>query len=82
MIYPGWNRTWCGRKMLLAEVQQSSDVTYRIYDYDNTEPDGLHHGSCIWKKHWMLSAFPHKEPEMNIRDELHGNNHIFWKHKQ
>ena len=27
-------------KMLLAEVQQSSDVTYRIYDYDNTEPDG------------------------------------------
>ena len=27
-------------KLMMAEVQQSSDVTYRIYDYDRKGPDG------------------------------------------
>lgn len=29
-----------GKGVLLAEIQQSSDVTYRIYDYDRTDKDG------------------------------------------
>lgn len=29
-----------GRGNLLAEIQQSSDVTYRIYDFDRTDSDG------------------------------------------
>ncbi|WP_428897384.1 mannose-6-phosphate isomerase [Parelusimicrobium proximum] len=29
-----------GRGILLAEVQQTSDITYRIYDYNRTGPDG------------------------------------------
>lgn len=29
-----------GKGLLLAEIQQSSDVTYRIYDFDRTDDDG------------------------------------------
>lgn len=29
-----------GKGILLAEIQQSSDVTYRIYDFDRTDQDG------------------------------------------
>ena len=29
-----------GKGILLAEVQQSSDTTYRIFDYDRLQPDG------------------------------------------
>jgi mannose-6-phosphate isomerase len=31
-----------GAGILLAEIQQSSDVTYRIYDFDRKEPNGKH----------------------------------------
>ena len=29
-----------GKGLLLAEIQQSSDVTYRIYDFDRTDDEG------------------------------------------
>ena len=29
-----------GRGLLLAEIQQASDLTYRIYDFDRTDKDG------------------------------------------
>jgi mannose-6-phosphate isomerase len=29
-----------GRGVVIAEIQQTSDVTYRIYDYNRTETDG------------------------------------------
>lgn len=29
-----------GKGLLLAEIQQTSDVTYRIYDFDRTDADG------------------------------------------
>jgi mannose-6-phosphate isomerase len=31
-----------GRGLLLAEIQQTSDVTYRIYDFDRTDAEGNH----------------------------------------
>ncbi len=31
-----------GRGILLAEIQQNSDLTYRIYDYDRRQADGTH----------------------------------------
>lgn len=30
----------CGKGLLIAEVQQTSDVTYRIYDWNRTDADG------------------------------------------
>lgn len=38
-IPPGRIHT-IGKGILLAEIQQSSDVTYRVYDYDRTDPQG------------------------------------------
>lgn len=61
--------------MLLAEVQQSSDVTYRIYDYDNTGLDGKPRKLQL-EKALDVICFPHIEPDMNICHELHGRNHI------
>lgn len=29
-----------GKGVVLAEIQQTSDITYRVYDYDRTQPDG------------------------------------------
>ncbi|HAP64187.1 MAG TPA: hypothetical protein DCR93_33460 [Cytophagales bacterium] len=40
-----------GRGILLAEIQQSSDVTYRIYDFDRRDAEGnlreLHTGQAV-----------------------------------
>lgn len=29
-----------GAGVLILETQQSSDITYRVYDYDRVDPDG------------------------------------------
>lgn len=31
-----------GEGLLIAEIQQTSDITYRIYDFDRTDKDGNH----------------------------------------
>lgn len=38
-ISPGCIHSIC-KGVLLAEIQQSSDITYRIYDYDRTDENG------------------------------------------
>ena len=35
-----------GPGMLVYEVQQSSDITYRLYDFDRVGPDGQARASC------------------------------------
>ncbi len=39
-IIPAGTLHSIGRGNLLAEIQQSSDLTYRVYDYDRTDSDG------------------------------------------
>ena len=36
-----------GAGVLLAEIQQSSDVTYRVYDYNRVDNKREKHGNCI-----------------------------------
>ena len=51
-------------KLMMAEVQQSSDVTYRIYDYDRKDADGnmrkLHIDHAI-----EVTNIPHIEPDVH-----------------
>ena len=51
-------------KLMMAEVQQSSDVTYRIYDYDRKDADGnmrkLHIDQAI-----EVTNIPHIEPDVH-----------------
>ncbi|MGI6511932.1 MAG: type I phosphomannose isomerase catalytic subunit [Catenisphaera adipataccumulans] len=51
-------------KLMMAEVQQSSDVTYRLYDYDRTDANGkkrpLHIEQAI-----AVTTVPFQEPEVH-----------------
>ncbi len=52
-----------GGGILILETQQSSDVTYRVYDYDRTDAKGntrdLHIDQSI-----AVTRFPHVDPEL------------------
>lgn len=62
-------------KMLMAEVQQSSDVTYRIYDYDNVDTDGKPRALHL-DKALQTICIPHLEPVVKAHIEDDGNNQI------
>lgn len=48
-------------KLMMAEIQQSSDVTYRIYDYDRKDKDGNYRELHIDKACDVVNV-PHVEP--------------------
>ena len=62
-------------KLMMAEVQQSSDMTYRIYDYDRLvdgKPRELHVQQAI-----EVTTVPHQEPEIHpVTTKQDGNTHI------
>lgn len=41
-----------GAGALVAEIQENSNLTYRLYDYDRVGKDGKS-GNCISTRHWM-----------------------------
>ncbi|SFP58634.1 mannose-6-phosphate isomerase, class I [Salibacterium halotolerans] len=64
-----------GGGALILETQQSSDTTYRVYDYDRTDADGnkreLHLGKSL-----EAAKVPHKDPKSS-RDVVHqGDNGV------
>ena len=60
---------------MMAEVQQSSDMTYRLYDYDRLvdgKPRELHVQQAI-----EVTTVPHQEPEIHpVTTKQDGNTHI------
>jgi mannose-6-phosphate isomerase len=40
ILFPTGRVHTIGAGVLLAEIQQTSDITYRIYDWDRPNPDG------------------------------------------
>ncbi len=62
-------------KLMMAEVQQSSDMTYRLYDYDRLvdgKPRELHVQQAI-----KVTTVPHQEPEIHpVTTKQDGNTHI------
>ncbi len=55
-----------GGGITILETQQSSDTTYRVYDYDRTDDDGntrdLHIEDSI-----AVSTIPHEDPDLDIK---------------
>ncbi|WP_062319669.1 mannose-6-phosphate isomerase, class I [Halolactibacillus sp. JCM 19043] len=53
-----------GAGIVILETQQSSDITYRVYDYDRTDDQGntreLHLDQSI-----DVTTVPHKDPELS-----------------
>lgn len=55
-----------GGGILILETQQSSDVTYRVYDYGRTDANGnereLHIEQSI-----AVTSFPHQDPQLEFK---------------
>ena len=64
-----------GKGIVILETQQSSDTTYRVYDYDRTDNEGnkreLHIEDSI-----NVSKIPHKDPVLNIEETVSGNSKV------
>ncbi|WP_226654773.1 mannose-6-phosphate isomerase, class I [Pseudalkalibacillus hwajinpoensis] len=58
-----------GKGTMILETQQSSDTTYRVYDYDRTDSNGnkrdLHIAQSI-----EVSTVPHEDPELHPKREV------------
>ena len=61
-----------GAGIVILETQQSSDITYRVYDYDRTDDAGntreLHLAQSI-----DVTTAPHKDPELNQTKTTEGD---------
>jgi len=64
-----------GKGIVILEIQQNSDTTYRVYDYDRTDDDGnkrdLHIEQSI-----EVSNIPHSVPELNIQTNKYPGGNI------
>ena len=65
-----------GRDITLLEIQQSSDITYRVYDYDRLDASGKARPLHIKQSIDCISCHPYKEKIRNIND-LKGNS-LLW----
>ncbi|MFC7394695.1 mannose-6-phosphate isomerase, class I [Scopulibacillus cellulosilyticus] len=65
-----------GGGIMILETQQSSDITYRVYDYDRKGSDGkpreLHIDPSI-----EVTQYPHRDPELNYR--IHQDSQAVFK---
>ncbi len=81
-----------GKGLLLAEIQQTSDVTYRIYDFDRTDSDGkkrqLHTeesiGAIDYKYYGQYSTGYNKTDKNRIQELVRcpyfTTNRLFYEH--
>ncbi|CQR45854.1 Putative mannose-6-phosphate isomerase YvyI [Paraliobacillus sp. PM-2] len=61
-----------GKGLVVLETQQSSDITYRVYDYDRTDAEGntreLHLDAAI-----EVTSIPHETPDYDQKvEEIEG----------
>ena len=61
-----------GKDMLILEVQQSSDITYRFYDYHRKDKNGNERELQIDKVMDVVSLKPYKEEVKNCNDIKNG----------
>lgn len=56
-----------GKGALLAEVQENSDITYRLYDYDRKDKEGNERPLCIEKALQVMNYESSETPRQPIR---------------
>jgi mannose-6-phosphate isomerase len=64
-----------GKGILILETQQSSDTTYRLYDYDRLDDKGNLRELHI-EKSIEVSKIPHQNPVLDIKEINFGTSHI------
>lgn len=64
-----------GSGIMILETQQSSDTTYRVYDYDRTDDQGnlreLHVAQSV-----AVTTVPHLDPTPEIKETMIGSSKI------
>lgn len=63
-----------GKGALIAEVQQNSNLTYRVYDYNRVEPNGEKRELHLDKALSVLNFTPFKEITTSKIESVKGNN--------
>src|SRR5699024_8784590 len=58
-----------GKGIVILETQQSSDMTYRVYDYDRTDADGNQRELHL-EKAAAVTTVPHHIPEFNQEESV------------
>ncbi|WP_054860820.1 mannose-6-phosphate isomerase, class I [Gracilibacillus sp. JCM 18860] len=58
-----------GKGIVILETQQSSDITYRVYDYDRTDAQGNTRELHL-KEAKDVTTVPHETPRLNQSDEI------------
>lgn len=64
-----------GSGIMILETQQSSDTTYRVYDYDRTDDSGNPRELHI-KQSLDVTSVPHIDPVLEIKQVNEGNSSI------
>lgn len=59
--------------IVVIETQQSSDVTYRLYDYDRVDKATGQKRELHTQKSIDVTTVPHKNPQLDIRKEKCGD---------
>ncbi len=66
-----------GKGIVIAEIQQNSNVTYRVYDYGRTGPDGKQRDLHI-EKRWRLQTAVQRRAERILNPTLEAANILQW----
>lgn len=64
-----------GKGIMILETQQSSDTTYRVYDYDRLGDDGKPRELHI-KESVEVTTVPSKDPVLTLKKQTIGNSNV------
>ncbi|MGX7025516.1 mannose-6-phosphate isomerase, class I [Vagococcus hydrophili] len=64
-----------GKGIMILETQQSSDTTYRVYDYDRLDDAGNPRELHI-QQSLDVTNVPHVDPELGIKEEGQGESSV------
>lgn len=65
-----------GKGIVILEIQQSSDTTYRVFDYNRTDANGNERDLHL-QQAYDVTMFPHQQPEVTITQEGTQDGQIF-----
>lgn len=64
-----------GKGVMILETQQSSDTTYRVYDYDRLDDNGQKRALHVRQSIDVINV-PHEDPILNILEERTGDSAV------
>lgn len=64
-----------GKGILILETQQSSDTTYRVYDYDRKDEKG-HTRELHIQESLDVATIPHHDPTLHISEKNSGTSRV------